>query len=309
MPLDVVRLRDSDLALIATGDEFRAAVLLWCAAWYQVPAASLPSDERALAKLAGVDAREWGKVREGAMRGWVLCDDGRLYHPVVAEKALEAWRGRQAYQRRREVDRERLKDWRSKQRRGSVNETPSETVGETYDETRFETRKRETGTGTVYSAPTEQAATPCTPDQETPDQEAWRRGAALLCRQGRMTEGAARKLFGKLLGKYKLAPGDLLPSIVKAEGVGTPDPQSYLTAAAKAIGDRKLTRTPVPDEWGADEWATACRLWRDEGSWSTSMGPRPGEPGCMAPPTVLAEFGFAVDPKVVPLVANRGATW
>lgn len=33
------RLRDSDIATKAKGDEFRCAVLLWCAAWHQVPAA------------------------------------------------------------------------------------------------------------------------------------------------------------------------------------------------------------------------------------------------------------------------------
>jgi hypothetical protein len=32
MPLDVLRLRDSDLATLTTGEEFKAAVLLWCAA-------------------------------------------------------------------------------------------------------------------------------------------------------------------------------------------------------------------------------------------------------------------------------------
>ena len=31
MPLHVVRLRDSGLTAKASGDEFRAAVLLWCA--------------------------------------------------------------------------------------------------------------------------------------------------------------------------------------------------------------------------------------------------------------------------------------
>jgi len=30
-------------------------------------------------------------VRDGALRGWVKCADGRLYHAVVAEKANEAW--------------------------------------------------------------------------------------------------------------------------------------------------------------------------------------------------------------------------
>jgi hypothetical protein len=93
MPLDVVRLRDSDLAVTAEADEFRCAVLLWCASWHQVPAASLPDDDKILAQYAGYGrvVKEWLKVREGALRGWVKCADGRLYHAVVAEKANEAW--------------------------------------------------------------------------------------------------------------------------------------------------------------------------------------------------------------------------
>lgn len=93
MPLDVNRLRDSDLAIEASGDEFRAAVLLWCASWNQVPAGSLPDAEQALAAYAGFgrDLKSWKKVRDGALRGFVKCSDGRLYHPVVAEKAIDAW--------------------------------------------------------------------------------------------------------------------------------------------------------------------------------------------------------------------------
>ena len=93
MPLDVVRLRDSGLTAKASGDEFRAAVLLWCASWHQVPAASLPDDDDELANICGYSRarREWTKVRAGAMRGWVACGDGRLYHAAVAGKALEAW--------------------------------------------------------------------------------------------------------------------------------------------------------------------------------------------------------------------------
>lgn len=96
MPLDVLRLRDSDLAVKADGEAFRCAVLLWCASWHQVPAASLPDDNEVLAQLAGFGrvAKEWMRHREGALRGWVKCADGRLYHPVVAEKALEAWRAK-----------------------------------------------------------------------------------------------------------------------------------------------------------------------------------------------------------------------
>lgn len=93
MPLDVVRLRDSGLTAKASGDEFRAAVLLWCASWHQVPAASLPDDDDELANICGYSRarREWVKIAAGARRGWVKCADGRLYHDRVAAKALEAW--------------------------------------------------------------------------------------------------------------------------------------------------------------------------------------------------------------------------
>lgn len=99
MPLDVQRLRDSDLATIATGEEFKAAVLLWCAAWHQLPAASLPNDERWLARHSGAGAA-WRKVRAEALRGFIECSDGRLYHPVVAEKALESWAKKQSQRER-----------------------------------------------------------------------------------------------------------------------------------------------------------------------------------------------------------------
>jgi uncharacterized phage protein (TIGR02220 family) len=92
MLLDVVRLCDSDLATLLSGEEFRSAVLLWCKSWHQVPAASLPDDDRVLSQLAGFGrvVSEWLKVKHGAMRGWIKCSDGRWYHSVVAEKANEA---------------------------------------------------------------------------------------------------------------------------------------------------------------------------------------------------------------------------
>ena len=98
LPLDVVRLRDSDLAALSSGDGFRAAVLLWCTSWHQSPAASLPDDDRLLARYAGFgrDVEAWKAIRDEALRGYQICSDGRLYHPLLAEKANEAWASKQA---------------------------------------------------------------------------------------------------------------------------------------------------------------------------------------------------------------------
>ncbi|WP_230971886.1 DUF1376 domain-containing protein [Burkholderia anthina] len=123
MPLDVVRLRDSDIAALSTAEEFRAAVLLWCAAWHQVPAASLPDDDRVLAQLAGYGrvVAEWRKVRTGALRGWIKCADGRLYHPVVAEKARDAWAAK--HEQRYKTECARIK--KHNQRHGTEIEFPT----------------------------------------------------------------------------------------------------------------------------------------------------------------------------------------
>lgn len=114
MELDVRRLRDSKFAAAAEGEAFRAGILLWCAAWHQVPAASLPDDDVELANLAGYGRvlKEWKKVRAAALHGFVKCADGRLYHPVVAEKAIAAFAAKEKYAYEKYCDRLRKENAR-----------------------------------------------------------------------------------------------------------------------------------------------------------------------------------------------------
>jgi hypothetical protein len=131
MALDVRRLRDSRLATMASGEEFRAAVLLWCAAWHQTPAGSVPDDDIELVQLAGYgrDLKTWRKVKANALHGWVKCSDGRLYHPVVAEKALEAWAKKSAQRdrtRRATEERERRRREAQERRDGARDEPPDD---------------------------------------------------------------------------------------------------------------------------------------------------------------------------------------
>jgi hypothetical protein len=109
MPFDVQRFRDSDLLTEEDPETILAAILLWGSAWQQVPAGSLPNDDRALAKFAGYgrSVKAWETVKPGALRGFVLCSDGRLYHDVVSEKANEAWDKRLHYEWAKAKDRHR----------------------------------------------------------------------------------------------------------------------------------------------------------------------------------------------------------
>lgn len=109
MPLDLARLFNSDFYAIASGDEFKAALTLWGRSFEQVPAGSLPDDDRVLSFLSGTRV-DWSKIKEIALRGWTKCSDGRLYHRVVAEKAMDAWQARLAGRARTEAARNAKKN-------------------------------------------------------------------------------------------------------------------------------------------------------------------------------------------------------
>lgn len=111
MPLNVRRLRDSSTAATATAEGFRAAVLLWAAAWHQVPAGSLPATDAELAPLAGFgrDLAGFAAVRADALRGFVPCRDGRLYHQVIVDYAETAQATLRAQRRLSKINREKGK--------------------------------------------------------------------------------------------------------------------------------------------------------------------------------------------------------
>jgi hypothetical protein len=123
MPLHVARLRDSDLAAEERPEACWYAVLLWAAAWHQLPAGSLPDNDAVLTKLIGLgrDTRTFKKHRDGALRGFVKCDDGRLYHPIVAEQVLAAWESKKQQRWRSECA--RIK--KANQRNGTENPSPT----------------------------------------------------------------------------------------------------------------------------------------------------------------------------------------
>jgi hypothetical protein len=93
VPIFRRRLFASKFHLLASGEEWRAGFILWLKSWDESPAGSLPNNDRELCALAELprDMRQWRKVKKWALHGWELCEDGRLYHPVVAEVAVDAW--------------------------------------------------------------------------------------------------------------------------------------------------------------------------------------------------------------------------
>ncbi len=147
MPLHGQKLFGSVFNDIATDAEFRTALRLWWAAWQECPTGSLPADDAALARRAdfGKDIKSWLKVKARALHGFVLCSDGRLYHPLLCEEAVQSYEAKLKKDEKRAKDRVRLKAWRDA-RVAATTDTPSSDDGNTNeggavpaDETAIET--------------------------------------------------------------------------------------------------------------------------------------------------------------------------
>jgi hypothetical protein len=89
MPLLIHELEKSDAWRFGNSDERAASLSLQIASWKEVPAASLPSDDRALSILSRSEC--WANTKSIVLRDWILATDGRLYHKSVAQCALESW--------------------------------------------------------------------------------------------------------------------------------------------------------------------------------------------------------------------------
>ena len=109
MPLMVARLRKSKAWVKARRNPALGFYMLnlWMFAWHEVPAGSLEDDDDVLADAAMCEPAKWAKVRDDVLRGWVKCSDGRMYHPVVAERVLEAWASKVERRERTDHERER----------------------------------------------------------------------------------------------------------------------------------------------------------------------------------------------------------
>ena len=290
MPLDVARLRDSELASNETPEACWAAVQLWAASWHQIPAGSIPNDDKWLAKATGYGriVKEWMRVRDGALRGWVECTDGRLYHAVVSEKAREAWKAKIEQRYRTEVARVK----KHNQRHGTAHATPDfdawlslgrpsghhlsvpgDKAKQTEDNAGDKPSKgqgegQRQGQGDSYSVAKatggDAADLPKNPKPDkTPEElskaQLWKAAVSLLDSQG-MAEPQARAFIGKLAKDHPT--GDIVLDAIRGAITEQPaDARAYLIATCQTlVGQRKTPNKQealearnraVADAWAA----------------------------------------------------------
>ncbi|HEY1127956.1 MAG TPA: DUF1376 domain-containing protein [Roseateles sp.] len=290
MPLDVARLRDSELASNETPEACWAAVLLWAASWHQIPAASMPNDDKWIAKTAGYALRgkidrAWSGVRAGAMRGFVECSDGRLYHPVVAEKAREAWQAKlrqrwstecgriKKHNERHEganVPKPNFEEWiaggcvtgnplfvpgdTGGTGGGHPGETPSKRQGEGQGQ----------GQGQPSSAP-DGAADPSAVDKSLNAEERrklWADAGTWLVANGQTT-GDAKAFMNTVAKDFPAVVAEAFREAIKTEA--PVDPKAFVLGVAKRLAGQRSAPITQPSDAAAK---TAAVVAAEKASWT-----------------------------------------
>jgi hypothetical protein len=331
MPLEVPRLLDSDLVALSTGDEFKAAFILWAKSWSQLPAASIPDDDRILAKWVGFPLSEWLALREMALRGWVLCTDGRLYHPVVADLAISA-------QAKRKGQAEKANSRWAKVRaaKSSAPMPPAQKPDASADAAASETNAGlMQGKGTVEEEP---PLPPRGPEplellvaDERPDLarqafDLWndtaRRCGLPLAEDltDRRRKAITKRLESGGLPRWRKALDSVEHSKLCRGLKQDSTWRANIDFVCSPSGFQKLVegtyardaKPPAPAEpvvaadplaelrRRVDRFKNGSRFWN-----TTDWGPQPGRPGCTVAPAILAEFGFTEPSHVVPITSDR----
>lgn len=326
MPLEVERLMSSDFMALATGDEFKAGFILWARSWGQIPAASIPADDRILAHWVGRSLEEWLRLKEMALHGWIACDDGRLYHPLIADLAVTA-AGKRSAQRERANSR-----WsRSKAEKGSTampRHATSDATASKNDATAMQGTVEEEGREPPYSPPLGDLGDqveprpdetrlepglfdPVSQDPARPPAdvetafEAWNELARRLgLPVAKVLDEGRRRSIRKRLAEGGLeAWTQALRAIAasrhcrggndrkwRADLDFVCQPKSWRRLLEGFYGD-DAEDTPNPTAgWTSDQWRRALAISRETGRWDPELGPPAGEPGCRIPPDVLREL-------------------
>ncbi len=295
MPLKVAQLRDSDLAAVATDAEFRAAVMLWCASWHQVPASSLPNDERLLCRLAGLgrDIRTWKEIRTVALKGFVTCTDGRLYHPLIADLAIVA-----AQKQRRNAERTRNATEARKARNEQRDDAKEPNV------TMPENERDDNVTRTIPAAKPHVTSTKGKGEGIEKGKGEEERGAAATD-EWAVLEKKLRKAAGweheshpnlsvvgpivELIATGSSLELDVLP-VVKATASRANGRSSWKyfipgirDATKTRLGIRAQALSPAEEA----QWVERLDFGRKNSQWGPTWGPMPGQAGCAVPWSML----------------------
>lgn len=303
-PLHFDRLRKSKWWRRASDLARARNVMLWGEAYKQIPAGSMPDDDDELAEAAGfgMDVDTFISAKAEIMAPWVLCADGRWYHPTVCEVVLDAWE-RSSERKKAAAERQRK---RREKVKGITPTTPRVTPkadpvtpamplvtrddGENARD--FGIQTLQTGQDTEDADASLPPSGGLKPSYPTEFETCWK---AYPHVRGRSSKS-------KALAQWRRLPRDqraALPSAIARYAAEGREPRADCGAPAleRWLRDGRFADWIAGPDTAAPStppcpWRHRARLWKGNRYWESEWGPRPGQPGCECPDEVLREFGL-----------------
>lgn len=314
MPVEIERLFRSKAWLQAKRNPALGFYMmnLWARSWHEVPAASLEDDDDVLADAAMCSPDEWPSVKAAALRGWVKCTDGRLYHPVVAEKALDAWKQKLDFDSRRagfqKMQSDKGKASAAKRRTLKANDNPQPESNRSGTDTQPGGNRAPTdgqpmkgnGNGKVIAKAASIGANPA--------RENARDRLLALCeifQTSPATNPAVIPRWTDELAKLVAEGLDyekhILPAARAVAAKGSrPSSLNYLRGKAGELRAAEEMESAQQQRQAAAatdaDWRARMRIFSGlvreapAGSWDQKWGPKPGEQGCQCPRAIVDEF-------------------
>lgn len=118
--LDMTRILSSKTWLLATPDLQAWLLKIWSMSWIRVPSGSWPNDDEEIAAHLGCDLDWFMAHKKKLMRGWVLHNDQRLYHPIITEKVQSVLSVREKWARDKRRKRQEMSTVDSTETPGGV---------------------------------------------------------------------------------------------------------------------------------------------------------------------------------------------
>jgi hypothetical protein len=290
---------------------------LWCHAFEELPAGSLPDDDLELADLAGFgrDMAAFVALKSEILAPWTLCNDGRWYHPALCEVVLEVW---ERTDERRRKERQRQAAHRARIRGHTHGDDNDRSEGVTRDNPSLSrvtdpevTHEGASQTDRRDKKETGASAPPLAPVKAS-KVEPWKADAEFLALWDAATPEMRKraKSMRKVWPEFEKARKALEPGTIRAGMLayrkGDPD-----VARTGGPGLHIWLRDRTFEQWGDDasaatawtpaQWSMAVKLWKESGEWGETLGPAPGQPACRVPQPVLTEHGLGLR------VVNGGA--
>lgn len=286
MHLHTEDLLESPIWDVCSDAEIATALRLWAKAWQQVPCSSLPNDVAKIREWAGCAGKfqRWKMVKGGALRGFSLCKDGRLYHHKVAEAANNAASKSRAGKRGAKSRWDKVNALKT---HNSANATAYDTGDSRTDDTLYSNGdgrphgKQHAEKGREYSSPLPPSLSgPGSGSLEAPparsSTSAVEPPADPEFVEVTIDSGAKLRVTRRGSVDEIWAPRDCPTTMLT--------PAQALQLYADAVAAMKPPRPALTTE----AWLKHLGAFDRDGTWPAALGPGPDQPGCVVPDAALA---------------------